>query len=365
VRFLEPDVSSFFVRARPREYGVFVGRELAVGCALDSLVSVASPQPVVVTQKRLVSLQQPRMEALLGRSLDDTRLVIVGQGERAKSVRSVDRLWRQFAKERVTRDTVIVAIGGGVVSDLAGFAAATYMRGLAWVNVATSLMAQVDAGVGGKTAVNIPEGRNLVGAFHSPCRVIVDLGFLPTLSRRHLTAGVAEIIKCALALDGALLERLIGCDVDGLITENVVEACLRAKARIVEADEFETGQRRVLNLGHTLAHALEAVRPGRWLHGEAVGIGLRFVLRLARHLGLASPYFVVEAESLLDRFGLGVQGLRDLSFAEIEPFLGVDKKCRGSSLRWQIPIAAAVVEEREDVTRRQLVEVFEDLQMAT
>lgn len=293
--------------------------------------------------------------APLGASLERRGLRVVRlsvpRGEAAKTLGEAERLLRGLAAAEAHRDDVIVALGGGSVGDLAGFVAATYMRGVPIVQVPTSLTAQVDAAVGGKTAVNLPEGKNLVGAFHQPVAVLADVDVLATLPERDLRAGLAEVAKVALALDGGLLELLeVRTDAvlarDPAVLAPVVEAAVRAKADVVAADERDGGARLVLNYGHTLGHALERLDGfGARTHGEAVAIGMRFAVRLALRLGIGSAPLVARHDALLAALGLGATG--ELPPAdELLAALRMDKKYAGG-LRFVL---------LEDLARPRVVE---------
>ena len=225
----------------------------------------------------------------------------IGEGERAKSLTTVEELCRGFARWGLTRSDVVVAVGGGVVTDVAGFAASTYHRGVAVVNVATTLLAQVDAAIGGKTGVNLPEGKNLVGAFWQPAGVLCDTEVLETLPPREYGSGLGEIAKYAfLGAEGLA---------DLPLAERVAR-CVEIKAAVVAADEREAGRRAVLNYGHTLAHALEALgfdTGSDIRHGEAVGVGLVFAALLARGLGRIDEQRVDEHRRVVEGYGLPTQ----------------------------------------------------------
>lgn len=258
----------------------------------------------------------------------------VPAGEAAKSLSEAQRLYRALAGAEAHRDDVIVALGGGSVGDLAGFVAATYMRGIPLVQVPTSLTAQVDASVGGKTGVNLPEGKNLVGAFHQPIAVIADVSLLRSLPDDDYRAGLAEVAKVGLSLDGDLLailesrtSQVVARDSETL--EAIVEACVRAKARVVSGDERDRGGRLVLNYGHTLGHALERLAGfGGRTHGDAVAAGMRFAARLAAELGSAEEGLVEKHDALLD--SLGFEPSPSLPpVDEIAQTLRMDKKYAG------------------------------------
>ena len=225
----------------------------------------------------------------------DTATFLLDAGEEAKNLESVEELCRGFSRFRLSRADVVVAVGGGVVTDVAGFAAACYHRGTPVVHVATTLLAQVDAAIGGKTGVNLPEGKNLVGAFWQPAAVLCDIETLASLAPREYRSGLGEMAKYAfLGVDG-----LRDLPLDG-----AVAACVTAKAAFVGEDEREQGRRALLNYGHTLAHALETVGHYDLHHGEAVAIGLVFAARLARNLGRIGDGRVAEHDALIAAYEL-------------------------------------------------------------
>ncbi len=241
-------------------------------------------------------------------------LLGVQEGEEAKTLQVATALHRQLATQEAHRDDVVMALGGGAVGDLAGFVAATYMRGVPFVQAPTTLTAQVDAAIGGKTAVNLPEGKNLVGAFHQPVAVLADVTTLASLPDRDFRSGLAEVAKYALTLDLELLD-LLERNLDAVLTrdrdvlEDLVARCVRAKARTVAADERDTGARLLLNYGHTLGHALERIDSfaGR-SHGEAVAIGMVFAARLSEALAMAPEGLAARHARLLKSLGLEADG---------------------------------------------------------
>jgi 3-dehydroquinate synthase len=260
-------------------------------------------------------------------------LLLVPPGEEAKSLQGYESLLRQLAGREAHRDDAILSLGGGAVGDLAGFVASTYMRGLPLVQIPTTLTAQVDAAIGGKTAVNLPEGKNLVGTFAQPVAVLVDLDVLATLEERDFRSGLAEVAKYALTLDDELLTQLEshGAAVlarDVVVMEDVVARCVSAKARIVAVDERDESSRLVLNYGHTLGHALERLEAFRGrTHGEAVALGMVFAAALAERRGLA-PGLSARTERLLRSLGLEPAGPLPPT-EDVLRCLRLDKKYRG------------------------------------
>jgi 3-dehydroquinate synthase len=298
-------------------------------------------QVVLIADRRVDALHgAAARRSLRGAAIAHTTLR-VPPGERSKSAAMLARCWDACAAAALGRDGAIVALGGGVVGDLAGFAAATWLRGVPWVGVPTTLLAQVDSAVGGKTAIDLAAGKNLAGAFHQPVGVLVDSTLLATLPARHRRAGLAEVVKIAFACDAALFawcERHADALAAGdpAVLARAVERAVRLKARVVQADERERpdGPRTALNLGHTTAHALERVLGYRGLlHGEAVALGLRVAADLSvRAAGLA-PEQRIRLEALLDHLGLPVR----LPPVRVEALLAAmahDKKRASGRVRW-------------------------------
>jgi 3-dehydroquinate synthase len=272
----------------------------------------------------------PLEEALARRGLQTVHLGVPA-GEEAKSLETASALHRQLAIQEAHRDDLAVALGGGAVGDLAGFVAATYMRGISVLQVPTTLTAQVDAAIGGKTAVNLPQGKNLVGAFHQPLAVVADVDTLATVAERDFRSGLAEVAKYGLTLDLDLLAMLeadpssvLARDPD--ILERVVTASVQAKVGVVAADERDAGGRLILNYGHTLGHALERLDAyaGR-THGEAVAVGMLFAARLAEATGVSEPGLAGRHVRLLKALGLDPSGPIPAT-DRVLPAMRMDKK---------------------------------------
>jgi shikimate kinase/3-dehydroquinate synthase len=272
-----PNTRLLWASATSGDYPVFVGRGLlrAGGtAALEQLwpLDRTSSRPFCVSDETVAAIYAERL-ADLG------ALVTIPQGERHKTLACAERVWRELVEAGMTRADHVVALGGGVVGDLAGFCAATYQRGVPVVQVPTTLVAQVDSAYGGKTGVDLPDAKNYVGVYHQPAGVLVDPDTLATLPAAELAAGWVEVLKTALIAGGSLWERVAA---GGEVDEDTILACARTKLAIVAADERDTGPRQVLNLGHTVGHAIEtATGYARYRHGEAVGLGLLAALRLS------------------------------------------------------------------------------------
>ncbi len=298
------------VRLGDRSYEVLVGR--GARHRLLEVLPVGATRAAVVTQK---SVGVPVDAGV------DQRTFLVGEGESAKCLETVEELCRGFARFGLTRADVVVAVGGGVVTDTAGFTAAVYHRGVAVVHVATTLLAQVDAAIGGKTGVNLPEGKNLVGAFWQPAAVLCDTEVLETLPPREYRSGLGELAKYHFLPGGEGLA--------DLPLDEKVARCVFIKAGVVEADEHElSGGRAILNYGHTLAHALETAGHYDLRHGEAVGIGLCFAARLARRLGRIDDERVDEHDAVVSGCGLPTTMPPGHDPAELIVLMARDKKAR-------------------------------------
>ncbi|MBI4617460.1 MAG: 3-dehydroquinate synthase [Planctomycetes bacterium] len=288
-----------------RSYRVAVERGLIDRAGPE--IQALSPGPVaVVTDENVARLHLGRLRASLP---EPPRVeVVLPPGERTKSLERAAEVVDSLVDAGLDRGTVLVALGGGVVGDLAGFAASLYLRGIRWVMVPTTLLAQVDSSVGGKVGVNLPRGKNLLGAFHQPSLVLADPAALETLPDRELAAGMAEVVKTALIGSRLLFERL-QAEIGRLLSPGgaagaaeVVLECCQIKARVVEADERESGLRRILNFGHTLGHAIEAATGfSAFRHGEAVALGMRAALVLSRDRGGLPPGDFVRALELVHR----------------------------------------------------------------
>jgi 3-dehydroquinate synthase len=261
----------------------------------------------------------------------------VPDGEKAKTVDVAARLWSGLADHKLTRSDCIVGLGGGATTDLAGFVAASWLRGVPVVLVPTTLLGMADAAVGGKTGIDIPEGKNLVGAFHSPAGVLADLATLETLPRADYVSGLAEVIKAGFIADPVILDRVAedpeGATVPhGRHARDMLERAIRVKAAVVSADLTEKGQREILNYGHTLGHAIERVEGYRFRHGDAVAIGMVYVAELARLAGRLDGQTAALHRTVLASVGLPTK-YRAAAWPELREAMSVDKKSRGARLR--------------------------------
>lgn len=319
-----------------RSYPIYIGKSLLDNAELLTR-HVDSRQVMIVTNETVAPLYLERVQAALaGREL---ATVILPDGEAHKTMDSAMTVFDGLLSRRFSRSAHLVALGGGVIGDLTGFAAACYQRGIPFIQIPTTLLAQVDSSVGGKTAVNHPRGKNMIGAFHQPKCVIADMATLDTLPDRELSAGLAEVIKYGLIRDPAFFDwleahtdGLIGRDAD-LLAQAVERSCLN-KAQVVAADERESGERATLNLGHTFGHAVETgLGYGEVLHGEAVAIGMCQAADLSRRLGWLSEADVRRIEQLLARARLPTVPPEALDADTFLEHMAVDKKNVEGELR--------------------------------
>ena len=319
-----------------RSYPIYIGSGL-VGDAALYRPHIHGRQVMVVTNKTVAPLYLARVrEALDGWDVAD---VVLPDGEQFKTLGVLDRIYTALLQSRFDRRCTLVALGGGVIGDMAGFAAASYQRGVNFIQVPTTLLSQVDSSVGGKTGVNHPLGKNMIGAFHQPQCVIADTATLATLPDRELSAGLAEVIKYGLINDPEFFVWLEGNMTDLVARDPqalsyAIERSCADKAAVVAADERESGQRALLNLGHTFGHAIETgMGYGSWLHGEAVGAGMCMAARMSGNLGWMSDAQVRRIESLIAAAGLPTDPPRDVGAERFGELMAVDKKVMDGQLR--------------------------------
>ena len=327
-----PDTRSITVELGERSYPIFIGCGL-LGGGFDLSTHVRGPDCLVVTNETVEPLY---LDALMaGLAGKQVRVISLPDGEAYKTLETVEDILDTLVENSANRDTTVVALGGGVVGDIAGFAAACYMRGVDFIQVPTTLLAQVDSSVGGKTGVNHASGKNLIGAFHQPRAVLIDTDTLKTLPDRELKAGLAEVIKYGAIVDADFfawiednLEALIARDVEALAA--AIQRSCELKAAIVAEDERESGRRAILNFGHTFGHAIEHCQGyGEWLHGEAVAAGMV----MAAQLSAEDAAMAVRIETLLQRAGLPTQP-PSIAATDFMAAMGMDKKVQQKQLRF-------------------------------
>jgi 3-dehydroquinate synthase len=347
-----------------RSYPIHIGRHL-LGAAELLAPHIVGQQVLVVSNETVAPLYLDKtLEALQGYEVAS---VILPDGEQYKTLDTANLIYDALLQNRFDRQCTLIALGGGVVGDITGFAAATYQRGVNFIQIPTTLLAQVDSSVGGKTGVNHPLGKNMIGAFHQPQCVLIDTETLNTLDDRQLSAGLAEVIKYGLIQDAEFfhwleqhLERLMAREPEALA--EAIERSCQCKADVVAADEKEAGQRALLNLGHTFGHAIEAgMGYGAWLHGEAVGTGMLMAADLSRRAGWLNDAQVERIKNMLIAARLPVSTPPELDSARFMELMAVDKKVQAGKIRLVLltDIGASVVSSDYDPAQlRETLDAF-------
>ena len=341
-----------------RSYPIHIGTGLL--SRADLIVPFLARKSVaVVTNTTVAPLFLEQLAVALAREGVEVLRIILPDGEDHKDWQTLNAVFDALLGKRRGRDTTLVALGGGVIGDLTGFAAATYQRGVHYIQIPTTLLAQVDSSVGGKTAINHPLGKNMIGAFHQPRLVLADMDTLKTLPERELRSGLAEVIKHGLIRDAAFfnwleanIERLLSRDAEALA--RAVLRSVEIKADIVAQDERESGLRRVLNFGHTFGHAIEtALGYGVWLHGEAIAAGMVMAADLSRQLGYLSDADTARIRSLLQRAGLPTAA-KGITPARVQQLMSVDKKVKDGRIHFVLLERLGAATLRDDVPSEAL-----------
>jgi len=355
------EYSTLKVDLGERSYPIYIGQNLLDQA--DILIKhIPGNSALIVSNVTVAPLYLKKVEALLSGIRHES--VILPDGEQYKNLDVLNTIFDALLSHRMDRNTTIIALGGGVVGDMAGFAAACYQRGVHLIQIPTTLLSQVDSSVGGKTGVNHPLGKNMIGAFYQPRAVIADTSTLDTLDDRQLSAGLAEVIKYGLIKDASFftwidqnMEALLQRDHDALAY--AIEVSCQIKADVVASDEKESGQRALLNLGHTFGHAIETgMGYGEWLHGEAVGAGMCMAARMSALLGWLDEAQLAKTIAIMQRAKLPTAAPRSISEQQFLDLMSVDKKVLDGVLRLVLlkSIGHAVV--TSDYSKEQLVEAI-------
>jgi 3-dehydroquinate synthase len=318
-----------------RSYPIFIGSQL-LGKPEMVVPYIKGTQVMIVTNETVAPLYLQQAQAAFGDF--DCQTVILPDGEQYKNLQTLDRVFDALLSHQFDRHSTLVALGGGVIGDMTGFAAACYQRGVDFIQIPTTLLAQVDSSVGGKTGVNHPLGKNMIGAFHQPRCVVIDTDTLDTLDDRQLSAGLAEIIKYGLIRDLEFVAWLED-HMDKLLAREpaeisyAIETSCRSKAAVVAEDERESGVRALLNLGHSFGHAIETgAGYGNWLHGEAVGTGMLMAADLSMRQGWISEQDVQRVENLIDKAQLPTRAPAHMDYDAFTNIMAVDKKVRAGKI---------------------------------
>lgn len=322
--------------------------------------------PFLTNRTKVAFITSVENRDLIGempKSANQSIHIEIADGENGKSLASYLDLLRRLGEAGLTRSDLIVGIGGGAVTDVAGFAAATWLRGIDWISIPTTIAGAVDAAIGGKTGVNTEHGKNLVGSFHSPRAVLIDLSWFSHLSDRDFAAGLSEVIKCGFISDASILDLLEGKDLetvrrDTSLVEYLILKAIRVKAGVVSRDFKESGEREILNYGHTLGHAIERSSGYSMRHGECVAIGMVFAAELAHSRGLINEELVERHRRILTSMHLPIAYQRQ-RWNEIEPLLLMDKKVRGRTLRFVLLDGLGSTTRLPVESSDELLEIYE------
>jgi len=324
------------------EYDVVVGNMEQIG---DLLYERGLHNPMVVTDEIIAKFHLEGVMASLRAAGFEPTESILPAGEAYKNLETVNRLWISFLENRLDRKSTVLALGGGVIGDLAGFAASTYMRGINWIGIPTTLLSMVDASLGGKTGFDLPEGKNLIGSFHPPKLVLADPSLLLTLSDRELRSGMAEVVKHGIISDPELFD-LCGHGLDWVKNnlEEIVKRAMAVKIKVIEEDPYEKGFRAALNLGHTVGHAVELVSRFELRHGEAVAIGMVAEAKYAVRVGVAGVGLDEAIAKTLSALGLPIDIPKEIPREEIIRAMRVDKKKNANVIQFALPVEIGRVE---------------------
>ncbi|PPI86476.1 3-dehydroquinate synthase [Candidatus Pantoea edessiphila] len=323
---------------------------------------------LIVTNQTLGALYLDRLIKLMQTAKIQVDHIILPDGEQYKTLDTINKIINLLLKQLHDRNTTLIALGGGVVGDLTGFAASIYQRGIRFIQIPTTLLAQVDASIGGKTGVNHLLGKNMIGSFHQPTLVIIDTDFLISLPSREFNSGLSEIIKYGIILDSTFfqwieenLHLLLALDTSKLIY--CIRRCCELKSSLVSSDEYEIKNRALLNLGHTFGHAIEAYTGyGKWLHGEAVAAGIVMAVRTAERLGQFKSIEGNRIVKLLKRANLPIRGPLEMLPENYLPYMMRDKKTISGQLRLILPLTIGIAEIRHDVPNQLILEAINDCQ---
>jgi len=345
-----------------RSYPISIGENLLAQPELFAS-AIAGKKVMIVTNDVVAPLYLQRCrETLKAFEIDE---VILPDGEKHKNLSTFETILSALLAKKHARDTTIIALGGGVIGDMAGFAAACYQRGIAFIQVPTTVLSQVDSSVGGKTAVNHALGKNMIGAFYQPQAVIIDINCLKTLPAREFAAGMAEVIKYGIIYDQSFftwlednVENIKALQADAITY--MIKRCCEIKAEVVSQDEKESGIRALLNLGHTFGHAIEAEQGyGNWLHGEAVAVGMILAAKTAAILGLIDAAQVEKIISLIKQFDLPLSSPENMTYASYAQHMLLDKKVLNGKLRLVLPTSIGSSELFDNVSEAVLRRVIE------
>ena len=366
-------MKDIFVKLGPDSYHIIIGRGIlgqkdGLIAKIDSILSsenIKFNKVIVITDKNVTKLYGDILKTNLSQMGYSVKEISIVPGEDQKNFSTLEKIYEAFFEHNLDRKSFVIALGGGVVGDISGFAASTFMRGISYIQVPTTLLAQVDSSVGGKTGINHQKGKNMIGSFYQPKGVFIDTGTLITLPKEELVAGVVEVIKYGMIRSKILFEYIENSLPDilqlkGESLEHIIFNSCKIKAEIVEEDEKEGGIRAILNYGHTIGHAIEALTDYRkYRHGEAVGIGMIYVSKIAKEMGFVDDDVIDRQKALLERLGVATED-KSIEPKQIVKELYQDKKTIGGKLRFILPLKIGEVTISDKVSEDIILKVLND-----
>ncbi|MFC1517380.1 3-dehydroquinate synthase [Candidatus Margulisiibacteriota bacterium] len=360
------------VKLKNRAYPIYIGQNIFKKIpSLFSRIKTGN-KVMIITNPLLAKYFGNKLKGLLESKTDkDIYLLVLPLEEKNKNLKTIERIFQELTKNNFERSSSLIALGGGVIGDIVGYASATYLRGINYFQVPTTLLAQVDSSVGGKTAVNLATGKNLVGAFYQPKAVFIDSDPLESLSKKEWLGGLAEVIKYGVIQDKALfayLEKLFPVlpapkkiclkDFD---LQKIIKRCCEIKANVVSKDEKESGLRAILNYGHTIGHAIEILTKHKYNHGEAVALGMTAASYIAEDMHLVNNSFVQRQKNLLKKVGLPIM-LKNINLRKLIDIMKLDKKVKNGKIRFVLPVKIGKVKIFNNVTTAQIENALQRLQ---
>lgn len=347
-----------------RSYDILIGQGILEGPAVQSKIKILGDKALVVSNRKVFSLHGDKLGNALNKAGVGWKVALLPDGERHKTMASVEKLHDRLVDGKYDRDAMIIALGGGVIGDIAGFAAATYMRGIRIVQAPTTLLSQVDSSVGGKTGVNHPRGKNLIGAFHQPSLVIADISALKSLPASEILGGIAEVIKYG-CIASARFFKFLEENISALaalkpdVTIKAVKMSCRIKAKLVTEDERESGKRAILNFGHTTGHAIEAVTGyKRFGHGYAVAMGMRVAAELSHIKGSLAPKELERVKAIIEKSGLPLAIPKSLKREALINAMEHDKKVKKGAIRFALLNGIGHTDIRNDITKDEILDAL-------
>jgi len=353
------------VELAERSYNIYIGSETLDGIGERLALFDLSPRIALVSNPMVYSLYGERVTETVKKAGFDMLTVTIPDGEEFKDLSWVQHIYDELLRYQLDRSSAVLALGGGVIGDITGFAASTYMRGISYIQIPTTLLAQVDSSVGGKTGVNHKLGKNMIGTFWQPRVVWIDTETLKTLPEREVLAGLSEVIKYGIIHDGELFrflednrERIVTLNSDA-ITHIIKRSC-EIKADVVSKDERESGLRAILNYGHTIGHAIETVTGyTRFLHGEAVAIGMYLEAKLSQILGVIGKEHVQRIKTLIDAYGLPSGMPEDINIQDLLSSMKFDKKAVAGAMKFILPEKIGKVRIQKEVSEKEIRDLFQ------